>query len=270
MYHSAASIIISLVVGYFLHPWMENHFKRAGLSRTNYRGKKVAPSLGPVLLFSYVPAVAILLTGREIPGLWEATIAVLGMGFAGLVDDLFEEGVRGYRGHLLSWKEGTLTSGMLKAWWGIVLGLLLVPPLVTTPWELVAGLLAFLFWSNGLNQLDRRPGRALKGYFIFWLLLFIPRGITVDTLILLPMTALLLVLLPADLSERSMLGDAGSNALGAALGIYAVQVLPLNVLLWWMAAGALLNLVGERYSLTMLIEKNVLLKFLDRLGRDNL
>jgi len=267
-YSGIAAVLVSLSVAAYLHPWMGHRFRQAGLVRKNYRGKYVTPSLGPVLLFAYISAAAVLATGQEISGLGEVTMAMLGMGFVGLIDDLFEENVRGYGGHLREWTEGKMTSGMLKALWGIFLGLLLIPRLVTSPVALMVGLTAFLFWSNGLNQLDRRPGRALKGFWVIWVFLMFLSETWEEAVILLPLAAALLVLLPADLSEKTMLGDAGANALGAAVGVYAVKVLPLNLLFYWLTVGLLLNLLGERYSLSRLVEKNALLSFFDNLGRD--
>ena len=64
-----------------------------------------------------------------------------------------------------------------------------------------------------------------------------------------------------------MLGDAGSNALGAMLGLKSVERLhgPGR----WAAIGALAGLtaLGERTSLGRLIERTRGLRALDRLGR---
>ena len=64
-----------------------------------------------------------------------------------------------------------------------------------------------------------------------------------------------------------MLGDAGSNALGAVLGFSSVEKLTG----WrrWSAIGALslLTVAGERRSLGALIESTPVLRDLDRSGR---
>ena len=64
-----------------------------------------------------------------------------------------------------------------------------------------------------------------------------------------------------------MLGDAGSNALGAVLGFSSVELLTGRRR--WCAIGALslLTLAGERRSLGALIESTPVLRELDRLGR---
>jgi UDP-N-acetylmuramyl pentapeptide phosphotransferase/UDP-N-acetylglucosamine-1-phosphate transferase len=75
------------------------------------------------------------------------------------------------------------------------------------------------------------------------------------------------LLAPYDLREMAMLGDAGSNALGAVLGFSSVEKLAG----WrrWSAIGALslLTVVGERRSLGKLIESTPILRDLDRFGR---
>jgi hypothetical protein len=75
------------------------------------------------------------------------------------------------------------------------------------------------------------------------------------------------LLLPYDLHENVMLGDAGANALGAMLGLSSVSRLTGRSR--WLAIGALagLTLLGERRSLGELIERAPGLRTLDRLGR---
>ena len=110
--------------------------------------------------------------------------------------------------------------------------------------------------ANFLNQLDTRPGRALKAYLIGALVVRAPLGTAV-------------LLLPYDLREQTMLGDSGSNALGAMLGLSSVSRLTGSGR--WLAIGALaaLTALGERRSLGELIERTPLLSDLDRLGRSH-
>ncbi len=64
-----------------------------------------------------------------------------------------------------------------------------------------------------------------------------------------------------------MLGDAGSNAFGAMLGLKSVD--RFHGFARWAAIGTLagLNLLGERTSIGRLIERTPGLRELDRLGR---
>ena len=166
-----------------------------------------------------------------------ATVAALG-----LADDLFSGPERGVAAHLRSGR----TTGVLK-----LVGIPLAGLLAT---RRVSGALLVALAANALNQLDTRPGRALKAY----------------TLAALPLRAPLLpavILAPYDLREMAMLGDSGSNALGAMLGLASVDRFTGRSR--WLAIGALagLNLLGEIHSLGELIERSPALGALDRLGR---
>jgi UDP-GlcNAc:undecaprenyl-phosphate/decaprenyl-phosphate GlcNAc-1-phosphate transferase len=72
---------------------------------------------------------------------------------------------------------------------------------------------------------------------------------------------------PYDLREMTMLGDAGSNALGALLGLSSVDRFTGRGRKLAIAALAGLNLLGETRSFNELIERSPLLARLDRLGR---
>ncbi len=168
--------------------------------------------------------------------------AVAAVAALGLADDLWSGPERGFQGHLRSGR----TTGVLK-----LVGIPLVGLLATRK---VSGALLVGLAANLVNQLDTRPGRALKAYLLGALAAGAPVGSAV-------------LLLPYDLRERTMLGDAGSNALGAMLGLSSVSSLTGKNR--WLAIGALagLNLLGERRSLGELIERAPGLRALDRLGR---
>src|SRR5262249_3592675 len=138
------------------------------------------------------------------------------------------------------------TTGVLK-----LLGIPAVGLLAT---RRVSGALLVGLAANAVNQLDTRPGRALKSY----------------TAAAIPLGAPLLpavLLAPYDLREMAMLGDGGSNALGALLGLSSVDRLGGRGR--WIAVGALagLTLIGETRSLGALIERTPVLRELDALGR---
>jgi hypothetical protein len=170
----------------------------------------------------------------------DAAVAVIAA--IGLADDLWSGPERGFRRHLRAGR----TTGVVK-----LVGIPLVGLLATRK---VSGALLVGLGANFLNQLDTRPGRALKAYLIGALAVGAPVRSAV-------------FLLPYDLREKAMLGDAGSNALGAMLGLSSVSRLTGRSR--WLAIGALagLTLLGERRSLGELIERAPGLRMLDRLGR---
>ena len=168
--------------------------------------------------------------------------AVTAVAAIGLADDLWSGPERGFRRHLKSGR----TTGVLKLVGIPVVGLLATRKL--------SGALLVGLAANFLNQLDTRPGRALKAYLVAAPLVGAPVGTAV-------------LLLPYDLREQVMLGDSGSNALGAMLGLSSVS--RLTGTSRWLAIGALagLTFLGERHSLGELIERTPGLRTLDRLGR---
>ncbi len=160
----------------------------------------------------------------------------------GLVDDLRSGPERGIRGHL---RKGP-TTGTLKA--------VAIPLYALARTRSLSGALLVALAANFFNQLDTRPGRALKVY-----------------LLLAPMTRAPLLpavlIAPYDLREMTMLGDAGSNALGALLGLSSVDRFTGRGRKLAIAALAGLNLLGETRSFGELIERSPFLSRLDRLGR---
>jgi hypothetical protein len=173
---------------------------------------------------------------------WTAALhepLVTAIGFA---DDAWSGPERGLRAHLRAGR----TTGVLK-----LVGIPLVGLLRTRS---ISGALIVGLSANFLNQLDTRPGRALKAYLLGATAVGAPRGLAV-------------LLLPYDLREMGMLGDSGSNGLGAVLGLYSVNQFTGRGR--WVAIGALagLTLLGEARSLGELIERTPVLRDLDSLGR---
>ena len=70
-----------------------------------------------------------------------------------------------------------------------------------------------------------------------------------------------------DLREKAMLGDAGSNAIGALAGLWIVLTLDPSEQLIALGVLLVLNIFGEFRSISNVIEKLPLLRHLDSLGR---
>jgi len=192
---------------------------------TSFRGLRL-PLVGAVVGLA-VPAVA--------------PVAALG-----LADDLWSGPERGFRAHL----RAGATTGTLK--------LAGIPLWALWRTRSLSGAVLVSLSANLLNQLDTRPGRALKAFLAGSALLGgRPRRAV----------AVAVLLAPYDLREMTMLGDAGSNALGAVLGLESVG--RLTGLRRTSAIGALaaVTLLGERRSLGSLIEATPGLRTLDALGR---
>jgi hypothetical protein len=160
----------------------------------------------------------------------------------GVADDLWSGPERGFRAHLAAGG----TTGVLK--------LVGIPLYAFVRTRSVSGALLVGLTANLLNQLDTKPGRALKAYLAGAVVVDAPKGVAV-------------LLLPYDLREMSMLGDSGSNALGALLGLRSVSRLTGSRR--WLAIGALAGatLLGERRSLGALIEGTPGVRTVDGWGR---
>jgi hypothetical protein len=163
----------------------------------------------------------------------------------GLADDVWSGPERGFRAHLRAGR----TTGVLK--------LIGIPAYALLRTRSLSGAALVALAANAVNQLDTRPGRALKAFFLASACLR-PRSRALWSGVLLA---------PYDLREMTMLGDGGANGLGAVLGLSSVA--RFGVRGRWLAIGALagLTLLGERRSLGRLIEQTPVLRELDALGR---
>ncbi|MEN3304205.1 MAG: hypothetical protein V7603_407 [Micromonosporaceae bacterium] len=117
--------------------------------------------------------------------------------------------------------------------------------------------------ANLVNLLDLRPGRALKAGGALGLAL---AGTRSGGIVAGPVGAAA-ALLPADLGEEVMLGDAGANALGALLGVALVADAGRARRAALLAVLAGLTAASEKVSFTKVIESTPVLRELDALGR---
>jgi len=239
-------------------------------TRRNHAGAEVTLAEGPVAILAMLAG---LLVPGPVPG-GSATVrgavalAATGSGAVGAYDDLRGTSqAKGFRGHLAALRSGTLTSGAVKiagvglsaAAASLLLGrtsgagvaIRLADRLMDT--VLIAGT------ANFTNLCDLRPGRAAK------VTLALAAGLVGVGAA--PVLGAAAGCLPSDLREKSMLGDCGANALGAAVGTVAAAWLPRPAKLAALLAVVGLNLASERISFTAVIDRTATLRWLDQLGR---
>jgi UDP-GlcNAc:undecaprenyl-phosphate/decaprenyl-phosphate GlcNAc-1-phosphate transferase len=258
-------------------------------TRTNHRQELVTLLEGPAVAVGAITAEVIgaIVAGRQgkgqIPGSSERTVGsrsslalvVTGggaLGF-GVLDDLAGSGKRrGLKGHLGALRQGEVTTGAVKlaglAATGLAGGLLLggrrSDVVINT--GLIAG------GANLLNLFDLRPGRAIKVAVLSAGLIAAGGAVTGPdrsaglAAVAAPLGAGL-ALLPEDLGERAMLGDAGANALGAMLGAAAAQALSRPARAGLLTGIVALTVASEKVSFTKVIERTPALRRLDMLGR---
>jgi UDP-N-acetylmuramyl pentapeptide phosphotransferase/UDP-N-acetylglucosamine-1-phosphate transferase len=248
--------------------------------RTNHRGEPVSLLGGPAVAVGLL-AGGVLGAPSVRDGLATA-VATTSAGAFGLVDDLTEERdgtqAKGLRGHLGALAHGELTTGGLKVL-GIGAGALVAAalsrphPTTRTGAARAAQRLAdvavdgalIAASANLLNLLDLRPGRALKAAALAAAPVVVLGGPGEGAAS--AVAGAVVAELPDDLAEQDMLGDSGANALGATLGIMAVQRCPRPVRLALLAGVVGLTVASERVSFTQVIARTPVLRELDGWGR---
>ena len=267
-------IVTGLFAG-FLQPLFYNMLLESEHVRLNYKKENIPVSMGIAFV---IPAIA---------GYWSLTMienatfdkaillimAMTIMSFVGFMDDAIgsrdDSGLKGHFVRLI--RDKKLTTGAVKALTGGVLGLYLSYQFNGLHYMLLPDSLLVALAINSINLFDLRPGRAIKGFLLFWSLAFVLALSLLmwkEMLILsLPVLLSTLVYAPRDLQARSMMGDAGSNPLGVFLGLCILWFLPYQVRLVFLMFYIVLHVLTEKYSLTRIIEKNRVLKFFDNLGR---
>lgn len=232
--------------------------------RQNHRGRTVTLAAGAGAAAGAAAGVA-LIPGLPRPVRAAGVVAATAAGAAGLYDDLAGSSAnKGLRGHLSALANGEVTSGAVKIGVLGAAGLAASAMVSDNTIDAVIGGAAVAGHANLLNLFDLRPGRAIKVS-----LLHSP-GVLAGPAA--PAAAAALgaaaAVLPGDLAERTMLGDAGANTLGAVLGLALVAREGRLARLGHLAVVSALTLASEKVSFTKVIANTPVLRELDELGRD--
>ncbi len=249
------------------------------LLRPNYRGHAVPTAAGVVLPLALVVTEG----GRAVagaagvgaesagPARTATLVTALGMGLLGLVDDFADSGeARGFRGHLRALARGRLTPGGAKLVGGVAVGLaaaaLVAGGLLSVGQLLFVGALLALA-ANLANLFDRAPGRTIKVGAASFVVLAVASAGAASLTAVAVLVGAAAALFVDDVRERLMLGDAGANVLGGAVGLGVVLACAPRTRLAVLAVVAGLNLVSEVISFSRVIDALPPLRALDRAGR---
>ncbi len=261
------------MLGLAVTPQMRDMMGRSGHLRPNYAGRLIPASLGIPLVISAAIASSLVLafSGADVMAAAPCLLVVMAAAFAGAIDDFLGSGEsRGMAGHVKTLvRRRAFTTGILKA--GLVLAFAALAIRIAAPTLPVAVLVmdstVVALAANFSNLLDLRPGRAAKAYLAGVAALLLTTRLPAVALVPVGLAGATLAGIGDDLAERSMLGDAGSNPLGAALGYWLALGTPLVARAAALAFLVLVHVYAERHSITGAIERNRVLRFLDTLGR---
>ena len=270
------TLAVSLLMAAVVAPPLVRSLRESGFARENYRGVTVAFPAGiaiPVVgLLSLVP-LGLLAELAKVdvfePGARAAFAYVVGVALLGLLDDLVGSAVpaRGWRGHARAARRGVLSTGAIKAAGSLGLALFVLWGAGLNAAEYLLAVAVLVVATNLFNLIDLRPGRSAKA------LILLGAALVIGSTDVHPLWTLglfagpILVLLPLDLREVGMLGDAGSNAIGAVAGLWMVLTLSTTAQAIALAVMAAITVYGEFRSIAGVIDRTPGLRHLDSLGR---
>lgn len=274
-----AGLALSLLVSLVVLPAGVRGLREAGHLRENYRGRRLAFPLGAILVTASLIALAPLafLDQRADldlldPDLRRWMVYLLGIGFLGFLDDALGQGSkvgtpRGWRGHLGALRAGRLSTGAIKALGALAIAAYVVSGTGREAFGYLGDVALLILATNLFNLLDTGPGRAEKA------LIALGAGLCLGAWTLAPLELVGIfcgpILLGAayTLRERAMLGDTGSNLIGALAGIWLLTTLDETGRLVALALVVALTVYGELRSISEAIRRVPPLRVLDSLGR---
>lgn len=281
----ALPLLLAFGFALVIAPVLIRGLLEAGFVRSNYAGREVAVPIGlllPLAAFAALGVAAPLdrLVDDDVlggAGLAGAMLYVVGVCLLGVIDDLLgtpaiegdlgRKDPRGLRGHAKAALGGGFSTGAVKAIGALGLAAFAIGLIVPGDWEYLLAIALVVVTTNLFNLLDLRPGRALKVFLVLII------GLALGTWTLDPLWTMgvfvgsLPVLAFYDLGERGMLGDTGSNAIGAIAGIWMVLVLDTTAQAVALAVVFFITLYGEFRSISQMIDRTPMLRWLDLLGR---
>jgi UDP-GlcNAc:undecaprenyl-phosphate GlcNAc-1-phosphate transferase len=287
-------LIVSVVVAAVVVPPIVRALAIQGFVAKNYRRVVLPFPSGLAIPIAAMLALIPLALVQELagvhvfrPGAYPAVTYVIGVALLGVVDDFVGSGLfaasgaaatarperavkptpRGWRGHTKAILGGGFSTGAAKAAGSLGLALFALSGQNRSTEEYLVGAGVLVLATNLFNLLDLRPGRSAKVLILLGAALSLgawsAHGLWTVGLFLGP----ILVLLPFDLRERGMLGDTGSNAIGAVAGLWLVATLSTTGQAIALAVMAVVTVYGEFRSISALIERTPGLRQLDSLGR---
>ncbi|MFK4069122.1 hypothetical protein [Streptomyces sp. NPDC029674] len=212
--------------------------------RKNHAGKTVELYAGPAA------AVGAAVGAAALPAVPRAAtaVAVLAAGACGLYDDMAgaDDPRRGFRAHLGALRSGEVTSGAVKLFGISAAGLAAGALLKERPADKVLAGVVIAGAAHFVNLVDVRPGRACATVLALGAPGLLRKG--PGAVVAAASMGAAAAVLPADVGERAMIGDAGAHALGAGIGAAIVAGNGRAGLVAHAAALVAAAVYGERVS----------------------
>lgn len=261
------AFVLEGIILFLLIPMLVN----SGAVRSNYRDEQIPVSAG--ISFTMTLLLVYLLyhlAGHNVPHAQLFLMSILAVSFLGFIDDMLgRRDTTGLKGHLGALIHGRLTTGGLKAMGGGIIAFYMALFISPDCWgSIILNTVLIALTTNFINLLDLRPGRAVKGTLLVLAVLTAVAFKSMNWLLVLPLLGAVVFYFPRDLKARVMMGDAGSNVLGLALGFWAATCLPLLSRIIMLALLVIVHWYTEHRSLTETIDKVKILRTIDQLGRN--
>ena len=270
----ALPLLAGLAVAALIAPPALRALSAGRLEHENYRGARLPFPAGTVIVAAAALALVPLAALDELAGLdalrpelRTAAVYVLGVAFLGLFDDVLAADARGWRGHGAAVLRGGLSTGALKAAGSLGFALYALSGQGYDDVDYLLAVAVLVLATNFFNLLDLRPGRSAKAFVL------LAAGLSLGAWDAQPVAVLGLFAGPVlvvglhDVRERAMLGDTGSNLIGALAGLWIVLTLGPTGQAIALAVMVAATVYGEFRSISKLVERTPLVRQLDSLGR---
>ena len=245
-------------------------FRRPPHLRVNYRGRPVIGTAGAILAVPLALGAVFAMMSSTGGDAAATTMLASGVVVAvlGYVDDVYgDREARGFGGHVGELLRGRVTTGLVKAVGGGVVGLGAAVALGRRGvWIFVAGVVIALS-ANLANLLDVRPGRAIKVWSPVAVLLLFAVLPGRSERVLMSLLGAVGVFLIYEMREQVMLGDTGAGLLGVVAGVAAVAGTGRIALVAILGVLLALTATSEVLSFSRVIEAVRPLRWADELGR---
>lgn len=278
MLRGIIGISLYIILGYILLPLVIEFMKNHRITAPNFKNLQIPLGLG-LYLWMMLMIYFILMRWMwkenfsDMNLMYTYVIALTVVFIMGWMDDTVgDKQVKGIGGHWGKWKDQRIvTTGLLKAGITIVLALWIVMEFNSSWLTGVVQFCLIVLMTNALNLFDLRPGRSLKAFFLLvllWISVVNILGSRASSLFyIVPVVISALLLFPKDLHGEVMLGDAGSNFLGFAVGFCIALSSPIWFQMMMVVFLIWIHWIAAKSSITSKIESSLILNWIDRAGR---